>query len=358
MLSRPGTGLPRHGRPRLARSCRSLATASLTFATAIALAVGGTLGVTAGASAESAPNQTKGGGSIVGKARDLRHPTSVGAAAAGAGLPVLPRTSVVEAQAAALTCRPLEAFSRTEDGSLYRLLDSSPGPTKGQTLTETGKVGTGWSAGKIAWIGGGGYGVIYALTWSGDLRWYRYDAATRKWLANSGRAIAKGLVPVKKIVNISVGTGGNIYVVRTDGKLVLHRHRGLTTGAISWAKAGGWVIGSGFSGKEIIAPVGDGTVYRQSAGRLFWYRHTDPARGAVKWQRRTLLNGWNFYDLLSTGGGVLYATVPGSGQIRVYAHADPVRSGGGFPGTQGVVKGFVRANSYGVAIDPGACRRA
>ena len=99
-------------------------------------------------------------------------------------------------------------------------------------------------------------------------------------MAGSGRTIGTGFIPRSKIINISLGGDGSFYVVRANRQLALYRHTGRLPGSGSWATSSGWTIGSGWTSNEIIIPNGDGTVYRQYAGRLYWYRHSDPASGA------------------------------------------------------------------------------
>jgi len=267
-----------------------------------------------------------------------------------------PRTYAVTAQAMAnVTCRAAEGFTRINSGALYRLNDSDP-LGGANTMREVGQVGTGWTGSSFAWVGSGGDGVLYALTWSGDLRWYRYNAETSGWATGSGAVIGRGFTPRSKVINIALGGDGRFYIVRANGQLALYRHAGRLTGTISWANSGGWTIGSGWTGNEIIIPNGDGTVYRQYQSVLYWYRHSDPAAGAVTWQARKVVgSGWRFYDVLPAGAGVLYATQGGSGQVLVYRHGDPVGGANGWAATNGVVKLTARPDSFGIAVDPMAC---
>ncbi len=256
---------------------------------------------------------------------------------------------------AAVTCRSAVGFSRVGNGALYALRDANVLSGKG-TLKETGLAGTGWTGSNFAWVGSGGEGVVYALTWSGLLKWYLYDPAAKAWRSGSGRTIGAGLVPRSKISNITIGGDGMFYVVRTDGTLVLYRHTGRLTGAASWASGGGWVIGSGWTGQEIIVPNGDGTIYVQSAGTLSWLRHSDPALGPVTWSgRRVVGRGWRFYDLLPGGAGVIYATQGGSGRVLQYRHSDPGGGANRWVSPAGLPKYTARADSFGVVIDPMAC---
>lgn len=278
--------------------------------------------------------------------------TSSGSSAPSGGSPRTVRAQVV----VNVTCRAAEAFSRTGDGALYRLVDSAPSSNTADTMTESSQVGSGWSGSSMAWTVAGGDGVLYALTWNGDLKWYRYNTGTSGWMTGSGRTIGTGFTPRSKVLNIALGGDGYFYLVRANGQLVVFRHTGRLTGAASWANRGGWVIGSGWTGDELLIPNGGGVLYRQHAGTLYWYKHTDPGAGPVTWsRRRTIGSGWRFYDVLSAGAGVLYATVGVSGDVMVFRHGDPAGGGSSWATSRGVRKATVRPNSYGVAVDPIAC---
>ena len=257
--------------------------------------------------------------------------------------------------AAAASCGPAEGFTRLSGGALYRLAD--PALLTGvNSLAESGTVGRGW--GGFSWTGAGGDGVVYALTTTGSLLWYRYDAATAAWVAGSGRVIGTGFTPGSRVVNIAVGANGWVYIVRTDGRLALYQHTGRLTGAATWVNATGYVLGSGWTGNELIAPQGDGTIYRQFGGTLTWFHHSDPTTGPVTWANAgravTIGVGWRFYDLLALGGGVLLATASPSGQVSLYQHADPTGGGPGWTVT-GLTKYLARSDSYGVTMAAGTC---
>jgi len=275
---------------------------------------------------------------------------------AAAVLAVSVLTAVPSTAQAAATCGTAEGFTRLQGGALYRLSDPQL-LTTANSLEETGVVGTGW--GSFSWTGAGGDGVLYALTTAGALLWYRYDTTAGRWMPGSGKTVGSGFVPGTLVVNIAVGANGWLYIVRSDGKLVLYQHTGRLTGAATWANGGGSVIGSGFTGSEILAPQGDGTVYRQIGGKLYWFRHSDPAAGPVTWSnggRAVQIGvGWNFYDLLALGGGVLLATSAPSGQVTLYQHADPVGGTASWAIGGGLKKYLARSDSFGISVAPNTC---
>ncbi len=264
-----------------------------------------------------------------------------------------PRVTVARTMAVGTaTCNAVQSFSRLETGPLYRFTDATPLQTT--TMVNAGQAGSGW--GGFAWIGSGGDGVLYALTTTGDLRWYRYNVGGTTWYTGSGKIIGSGFTPITKVINVAVGANGDLYFVRTTGALVIYRHTGRLTGAATWANSGGYTIGSGWTGSEIIVPNGGGVVYRQVNGNLIWYKHSDPALGAVTWSKAsTIGTGWRFYDLLSAGGGVLYATQGQTGQVLLYQHADPSGGTAVWNTARGVPKMVADARSFGITVDPNAC---
>lgn len=256
---------------------------------------------------------------------------------------------------AVVTCEPLEGFTRLSGGSLYRVRDPQV-LTGTNTMVESGLVGAGW--GGFAWTGAGGDGVLYALTKDGKLRWYRYDYAKSTWMPGSGAVIGAGFTPGVRVINIALADDGWFYTVQSGGTMVLYRHTGRLTGKAEWANSSGYKIGSGWTGSELLAPQGDGVLYRQYAGNLYWFRHSDPGVGPAVWanggRAMKIGSGWNFYDLLAVGAGVLVATAAPSGQVSVFQHADPV-AGGASWATARKAKYLARADSFGVSAAPGTC---
>ncbi len=315
---------------------------------AAAAALGGTLTITMVPTAPAAPMPGAGDRTTVlssgtpGGAQDVRVETSGTA-----------------------TCGTVTAFRRAAPSyGLYEMADTAPLSSAKDTMTDARQVGRNWRDRTFRWVASGGDGVVYALTWTGDLKWYRYDSDRSRWVAGSGNTIGTGFTR-SRVTTMALGPGGDLYVVRSDRKLVLYRHTGRLSGSPSWARPAGWVIGSGWTRDEIIAPNGDGTLYRQHGGSLYWYRHTDPASGPVTWSaRRTVGAGWTFYDVRSAGAGVLYAATElvgyaGTGmlsEVRVYRHTDPLGGGPSWGSATGVRKFTGGWNTYGsIAVDPTSC---
>ncbi len=118
------------------------------------------------------------------------------------------------------------------------------------------------------------------------------------------------------------------------------------------------MLGSGWTKDDLIAPQGDGTLYRQAGGNLYWFHHSDPTAGRVTWanagRASKIGGGWRFYDLLALGAGVLVTTSAPEGQVSLYRHADPV-GGQGTWSVTGLSKYLARHDSYGVMIPAGTC---
>lgn len=120
-----------------------------------AAALAGALVITTPCSVEAAAEAASAVPSAAAAGVELA-PTPVGRATSS-GSPVAGRT--VRAQVVVnVSCRAAEAFSRTGDGALYRLVDSAPSSNTADTMTETSQVGSGWSGSSMAWTASGGTG--------------------------------------------------------------------------------------------------------------------------------------------------------------------------------------------------------
>jgi hypothetical protein len=254
------------------------------------------------------------------------------------------------------TCTQVDGFVADLSGSLFRTVDTQPLTGVG-TLTRGAKVGRGWKGSSFAWVGGGGDGVIYALTWSGDLKWFKYDSVNSSWDGAMGRVVATGFVPGKTMINIGLGKEGHFYVVRPNHDLVEYEHTGWATGAATWATPRGEKVGIGWTDDEILVPVGDGSLYRQYRGTLTWYRHSNPSDGPVTWTKKVVGSGWKFYDIRSAGAGVLYTTSVRDGSVRMYQHLDPSGGSVAWAASTGLAKGEIDdPDSLGLMVDPASCR--
>ncbi|GAF45477.1 hypothetical protein RW1_022_00540 [Rhodococcus wratislaviensis NBRC 100605] len=173
------------------------------------------------------------------------------------------------------------------------------------------KVGTGWQSYATVLHGPGD--VIYAITPTGDMQWYRHDGSqtgSQEWTAGGG--------------GIRVGTGWNsystvffgssahiggyadpdiprmLYAVTPNGDLQWYRHDGWQDGGQEWTAGGGgkkvatgWTYGQSFGGYF-------GVLYGiRPNGDLQWYRHDGFRDGSPQWTAggggKTVGTGWNSY---------------------------------------------------------------
>ncbi len=275
-------------------------------------------------------------------------------AAAPAPAPAANRPAIAPAVAGPV-CTTVQGYLADLGGRLYRTADAQP-LTGTSTLTHGAAIGRGWTSDDFAWVGSGGGGVVYGITWTGLLKWFKYDSGTSSWGAGGGTVVGSGFTPGKSMINIGLGEGGRFYVVRPNGDLYEYEHTGWATGARTWGSPRGDKVGTGWTDEEILVPVGDGSLYRQVAGKLLWYRHTDPASGPVTWTRRTVGTGFRFYDIRSAGGGVLYATSARDGSVRMFAHLDPTGGTASWANPLGLLKGEIDdPDSHGLSVDPDSC---
>ncbi len=267
----------------------------------------------------------------------------------------VPAARAASVAAASPTCRTAQGFVAGATGKLYRVSDPDVASSNA-SLAVGDRVGGGWTSAQFAWMGAGGDGVLYGLTWAGQIKWFKYDDTAARWDAASGRVVGVGFTPGRGIVNIGLGVEGRFYVVRPTGKLVEFHHTGWQNGSATWEEAQGELVGSGWKPDDVIVPVGDGSVYLQRDARLFWYRHSDPTAGPLSWtQSQVGGGGWVMTSIVSAGGGVLYATTP-SGAVKRYQHLDPIGGAAQWTANLGVAAGpSVEATSLGLVIDPGTC---
>ena len=196
------------------------------------------------------------------------------------------------------------------------------------------EIGVGWR--RYTQVFSGGAGVIYAVDETGKLFWYRHNdpVAGAPGFANggAGKEIGTGWARYTKLFS---GGNGVIYAVDETGRLFWYRHDDPTNGVAGFANGGaGREIGTGFNRYTHLFSGGGGVIYGiDESGKLFWYRHNDPAGGAGGFANggagTEIGISWGRYTrVFSGGGGVIYA-IDGDGKLTWYRHLD---STGGAPG--------------------------
>lgn len=128
--------------------------------------------------------------------------------------------------------------------------------------------------------------VVYSVKSDGSLYWYRHDGARNGeevW-ANNGN-------PIKVSSNIAVGCSyifsgsfGVVYVVTDSGDLLWYRHIDYLDGGPGFI--GPKKLSSGWDRYSQIFCVGKGVIYGvdHTNGHLYWHKHLGYTDGANKWQ--------------------------------------------------------------------------
>ena len=186
-----------------------------------------------------------------------------------------------------------------------------------------------WAAGSGTAIGLGGWdqfkqvlsgsdGLFYAVTQDGNLRWYKYlspdvpDADA--WAAGSGTAIGVG--GWDQFKQILGGRNGLIYALTHTGNLLWYKNTSLDQpDANAWAS--GWSTAVGLGGWDQFKRVFggyDGVIYAITQdGKLLWYKNTsfnqpDADAWAAGSGTAIGLDIWgSFKDVFGGQDGVIYA---------------------------------------------------
>ena len=203
-------------------------------------------------------------------------------------------------------------YAVTEDGRLLWFRDddrqgyNGPNAERGWAAGSGNQIGKGWN-GATHVFSDVPRGIIYAITEDGRLLWFRDDDrqgnngpnAERGWAAGSGNQIHFGWY---RFVHVCA-SGGNIYAVTADGRLLWYRDDNGQGGndpggSTGWAAGSGNQIGVGWDGIThvfeggIEAPkIGEQggiiiyvvaqlvLVSGRTTGGLFWYRDADTKGG-------------------------------------------------------------------------------
>ncbi|MBM7775000.1 hypothetical protein JOD54_005204 [Actinokineospora baliensis] len=204
----------------------------------------------------------------------------------------------------------LYAVTDTGDLLFYRDLDRTGTPRWANG--GVGKlIGTGW--GRFTKIVNGGDGVLYGITEDGGLWFYRDLArdGTARW-ANSGvgRQISTAWQGFRDVVG---GGGGILYALTDAGDVLIYRDAD-RTGGVSWALTG-QKIRTGWGAVRRVIDGGDGVIYGlTNTGALLFFR--DQFRDGTPAVDRggagsTIGQGWSSFALaVGGGGGVIYAITP------------------------------------------------
>jgi hypothetical protein len=219
-------------------------------------------------------------------------------------------------------------YAVTDSGDLLYYRDEARDGRIHWSFGGTGqKIGSGW--GNFRHVFSGDDGIIYAITPNGDLFYYRDEArnGTIRWsYGGTGQKIGTGWNSFTKVFS---GGDGIIYAIASNGDLLYYRDEA-RNGTAHWSFGGkGQTIGSGWGGFRHVFPGDGGIIYAIAVnGDLLYYR--DEVRdGTVRWSYggtgQKIGSGWAaFTAALSGGNGIIYAsTVDGF----LYYYRDEARTG-------------------------------
>ncbi len=198
------------------------------------------------------------------------------------------------------------------------------------------QIGVGWNSFEQTFSGGGG--AIYTIPPTGELNWYHHDGVndgTFTWMIEPGvsganaapRQVATGWADYKQVLP---GGQGVIYAVTPSGDLLWFRHDGASDGSPTWAPGSGTAIARGWTYPQVLGGQ-RGVLYAiTESGELLWFRHDGFLDGTIAWADaapRTVGVGWSGFErVFSAEDGVLYAVTP-TGELRWFRH-DGVNDGG------------------------------
>ena len=169
---------------------------------------------------------------------------------------------------------------------------------------------------------------IYAIEPNGHLFWFFHQGAhngSATW-ANRGQRIKVGegwQEGLNVFKGSPSGSDGVVYRVDSAGDLYWYRHTGHATGAATWVD--GKKVGNGWQGARLAFAGGNGVVYViDRAGDLQWYRHLGYRDGSATWANNAtgakVGVGWSGMRLVFAGGdGVIYA-IDRAGDLFWYRH--------------------------------------
>jgi N,N-dimethylformamidase len=201
---------------------------------------------------------------------------------------------------------------------------NAPDGSTGWAAASGAVIGSGW--GGLASVFSGGGGVIYAITQTGELLFYRDTRRDGRsgWAAHSGAQIGHGW---NAFSHVCSGGDGIIYAVKPTGELLWYRDVARDgsngpDGANGWDSHSGSQIGTHWGNLASVFAGDNGVIYAiKDSGQLFWYQDQrrdgrNGTGGSTGWHPRSgaqIGSGWGVFDaVVPGGGGILYAvTVDG-----------------------------------------------
>lgn len=157
-------------------------------------------------------------------------------------------------------------------------------------------IGTGWN--QFLRVMAADDGVLYAVTNTGDLMWYRHES--HAWIAETGMPgwrLGGGGLKVgdgwHDFAWSGVSSAGVVYAISADGTLRQFTHWGQAEGTESWSQAA--IVGQGWNMFTVVTVSNDGVFYGvHASGILSWYRHDGLVDATDRW--RSVLEAGTGWD--------------------------------------------------------------
>ena len=129
------------------------------------------------------------------------------------------------------------------------------------------------------WLLGDGDGVIYAITRSGDLSYFRHGGGPdTNWVAAGGSILGSGW----KYRQVIAGRNGVLYGIDYEG--MIHYNRDLARdGSVRWEYPTNLVIGAGWDRFHHVVSTGNGHLYGIDQNGAVYYHHVSVVGGAADW---------------------------------------------------------------------------
>ena len=219
-------------------------------------------------------------------------------------------------------------YAITDSGAMMFYRDQSRAGNGDWAFGGIGKqIGQGWTG--MQHVTSDGDGIIYAVDSQGRMLFYRDEARDGNgvWaFGGTGKQIGQGWL---NMPHVFCGGDGIIYAIDTEGRIFFYRDQARNGDGV-WAFGGiGKQIGEGWTNVRHVFSGGDGIIYAiDRAGNLLFYR--DEARnGNGAWafggQPCTIGGGWlGLRQVFSGGDGIIYA-INSEGKLLFYR--DEARDG-------------------------------
>ena len=215
-------------------------------------------------------------------------------------------------------------YAIDKNGNLlwYKHLGFQDGADKWLTTQDPkGYIGEGWGADNFVRVFPGGNGVIYAINKNGQLLWYKHlgfrDGADRWQTSPDPKGYIGEGWGQDNFASVFSGGDGILYAVTKSGRLLWYKHLGFEDGTDKWltTRDPKGYIGEGWGEDNFVQVFsgGNGILYAVNKnGHLLWYKHRGFEDGTDRWlttrdPKGYIGEGWgldNFARVVCGGNGV------------------------------------------------------